>query len=427
MPLHEATLSNGLRVLVMPLAVHRVALSLFVRVGSRFETPAVNGISHFLEHMLFRGTPSLASSHEQALAFEELGGTLFASTHVDHGLLSVSVPPNNLKGVLPLLAEVVSKPHFSDIEIERGIVREEILEDLDENGRQVEADNLVRALMYADHALGLPITGTLETLGRFSRGMLAEYHARHYAADNARLCVAGCISNPNEVLRLLEYHFNNMPRGRRITSEAPSNGQRKPRFRFIENQSSQTDLRVAFRALCEHDPREPAVEMLLRVLDDGMSTRLYERICDRAGLCYDVSASFETYEDDGVFDIAAGTQHARAHRVLEEVFKIVRDLASHGPSQAELTKALNRHHWSVESMQDDPEATAGFFGLASLANIALTPEARHQELARVTAADVRAAAQVIFRPEKLSVVAVGLLETAEQESMAAAVRRFSLR
>ena len=124
---HELRLANGLPVVLVPMpGVHRAVATLYLRVGSRFESPEDNGISHFLEHMIFRGSPSLASAHDQALAFERLGATPYAATHVDHGVMSVSVPPVNLERVLALLAEVTVAPRFSDIEVERGIVREEI-------------------------------------------------------------------------------------------------------------------------------------------------------------------------------------------------------------------------------------------------------------------------------------------------------------
>jgi predicted Zn-dependent peptidase len=199
---------------------------------------------------------------------------------------------------------------------------------------------------------------------------------------------------------------------------------KKPRFSFVENTSSQTDLRVAFRALSERDVREPAVELLMRVLDDGMSTRLYERICDRLGLCYDVSGMFEAYEDDGVLDIAAGAAHERAIQVAREVFALLHDLSAHGPSDAELEKAKNRHLWSVEAMLDEPDAVAGFYGLAALADIARTPMARHDDLARVTREEVRAAAELVFQPERLSVVAVGLLSESDEKKLERAVRGF---
>jgi predicted Zn-dependent peptidase len=420
----DLVLPNGLTLVLVPQpAVHRAVAALYLRTGSRFETPENNGISHFLEHMVFRGTPTLKSAHAQALAFERLGGTLYAATYVDHGVMSVSVPPRNLEQVIGLLGEVTTSPLFSDLEIERGIVREEILEDLDDDGRVIDADNLARAMMYEAHPLGYRITGGLETLARFDERMLRTHHARHYTTANAVLCLAGKMDEAASVAAV-ERAFGGMPRGSRVAATAPMNGQKKPRFSFVENQSSQTELRVAFRAVSERDRAEPSVEMLLRVLDDGMSTRLYERICDRLGLCYDVSGMFEAYEDDGVVDIAAGAAHERATVVLKEVFSLVEDLAAHGPTDEELEKAKNRHLWSVEAMLDDADAMASFHGLAALAGIARTPVVRHEELASVTRAEVREAAQRIFRPERMSVVAVGLLSRAEESRMEKAVKGF---
>lgn len=421
----DAKLPNGLPVVLVPQpSVHRAVASLYLRVGSRFETTQTNGLSHFLEHMVFRGTESLPTAHAQALAFERLGGTLYAATHVDHGVMSVSVPPVSLPRVLELLGEVTATPRFSSIEVERGIVREEILEDLDDDGRDIDADNNVRALMYDKHPLGFTITGELDAIDRFDEQMLRTHHARHYTAANAVLCVAGRIGDPDACMRVIERCFGVIPPGEQVTAEAPGAGQKRPRFRFVENQSSQTDLRVAFRAVSERDAMEPAVEMLLRVLDDGMSTRLYERICDRMGLCYDVSGMFEAYEDDGVVDIAAGVQHDRATVVVKEILALVRELCEEGPREDELAKARDRHLWSVEAMLDDAEATAGFHGLTALANVARTPEERHAQLSRVTPADVREAALAIFRPERLSVVAVGLLRASEQAKLERVVRSF---
>jgi predicted Zn-dependent peptidase len=423
-PTTTFTLPNGLPVVLVPMpGVHRAVASLYLRVGSRFETPADNGLSHFLEHMVFRGTASMASAHDQALAFERLGATLYAATHVDHGVMSVSVPPKNLERVIDLLAEVTIAPRFTEIEVERGIVREEILEDLDDDGRDVDADNIGRALLYDQHPLGYTITGDIKALDRFDERMIRAHHARHYTAANAVLCVAGRL-DPDAVARTVERAFGALPRGRRVAVSPAPELAKKPRFRAVENTSSQTELRIAFRAVGEKDPREPAIEMVMRVLDDGMSTRLYERICDRLGLCYDVSGMFEVYEDDGVLDVAAGVQHERAVHVAKEIFALLRDLAEHGPTDAELEKARDRHLWSVEAMLDDAEAVAGFHGLAALADIARDPMARHGELAALTREDVRAAAELVFTPERLGVVAVGLLSEAEERKLEKVVRGF---
>jgi predicted Zn-dependent peptidase len=424
LPPRGFSLPNGLETVLVPMpGVHRAVASLYLRVGSRFEAREDNGISHFLEHMVFRGTRTLASAHDQALAFERLGATLYAATHVDHGVMSVSVPPRNLERVLDLLAEVTVAPRFSEIEVERGIVREEILEDLDDEGRDVDADNIARELLYPGHPLGYTITGGIESLARFDEARIRAHHARHYTGANAVLSVAGRF-DPDEVSRVIERGFGGMPRGSKVPIVSAPELPKKARFRFVENVSSQTELRVAFRAVGERDAREPAVEMLMRVLDDGMSTRLYERICDRLGLCYDVSGMFEVYEDDGVLDIAAGAQHERTLKVAKEIFALLHDLAAHGPTDEELAKARDRHLWSVEAMLDDADGVAGFHGLAALAGISRTPSARHAELEAVTREDVRAAAELLFRPERLGVVAVGLLNESDEKRLERIVRGF---
>jgi predicted Zn-dependent peptidase len=422
-------LDNGLSIVVAPMPhLHRAVATLFLRVGSRFEAKADNGISHFLEHMVFRGTRTFETAHAQALAFERLGATLYAATHVDHGVMSVTVPPPNLARVLELLAEVASAPRFSDIEVERGIVREEILEDLDEDDRLVDADGLVRALAYEGHPLGFPITGDLATLERFDGPGLARHHAKHYTGHNAVLAIAGRFDAPDgalaPILDVARRAFGAMGAGSRCACAPPAAPAASRRFSVIDTPSSQTDLRLAFRAPGAHDAREPAVEMLLRVLDDGMSTRLYERVCDARGLCYDVSAAYEPYEDDGIVDVAATAQHDRSATVLSTVLEVLDELRQSGPSDAELDKARDRHRWSVEAMADDPESTAEFHGHAMLSSGPETPAERHATLAAVTRDQVREAAGRVFQRDAMSTIAVGSLPRGEGRKLAKALDKF---
>jgi predicted Zn-dependent peptidase len=195
-------------------------------------------------------------------------------------------------------------------------------------------------------------------------------------------------------------------------------------MRHVPNISSQTTLRVAFRALADRDSREPALEMLLRVLDDGMSTRLYERICDNKGLCYDVGALYESYEDDGVFDVAAEVQHERVVKVATEILSVIRELSDEGPTAAELDRAKARHRWQTQAMLDDADALGSFYALAELSHLAPTPAERHAELSAVTPKDVREVADAVFRPERLSLVTVGSLTEAQQNALSGVVKSF---
>ena len=421
---HERVLANGLRVLVVPTrASHRAVLTMLFRVGSRYEKAENNGISHFLEHMLYRGSPSFKTAHEQALAFEELGASLYAATQADYGSMSLGLPPESLARATAIFAEVVTEPRFSAIEIERGIVREEILEDLDDEGRQIDADNLVRELVYGAHPLGFTITGSLDHLAQFDRAMLRRHHARHYTAENAVLCFSGAV-RPAPCFRLAQKHFAGLPRGKRIVAAPATLDQGRPRLLHVPNVSSQTTLRIAFRAMSDHDPREPALEMLLRVLDDGMSTRLYERICDDKGLCYDVGALYESYEDDGVFDVAAEVQHERVVDVTREIARLLEDLASKGPTSAELDRAKARNSWQTQGLLDDPDGLAAYYALSALSRLAPTPGKRHEQLLQVTTGDVRKVAAEVFRADRVSLVTVGTLSAAQERALTAVVESF---
>ncbi len=411
-----AVLESGARVITVPMpSLHRVVIQAHIRVGPRFEAETDNGISHFLEHMLYRGTPSHPSAHAQALAFESLGGTLVAATAVDHGTLAIAVPPESLEATLPLFCEVFQNPIYSGIEIEKGIVREEILESLDDERRAIDADELVRALTFGDHPLGFPITGSLAHLERLTQAKLSAHHDRFYVGENTVLTVAGPVDSAH-IEACLAKGFQSLPRGA-VPTITPPPAQERPLFRAVRHQASQTALRVAFRAPGEREPLEPATEMLLRVIDDGMSTRLYHRICDARGLCYDVSAAYEAYADVGLFDIAAETEHERAIDVLEEVMALVEELAAHGPQAAELDKAKTRYGWQLRELLDDAAETAEFLGFEYLSGSARTPQERFEALSSLSIEDVRRAAESVFSRAGTSVVAVGLLSKKTRDAL----------
>jgi predicted Zn-dependent peptidase len=402
--------------------VRRSVLDVHTRIGSRFENPAQNGISHFLEHMLHRGTASHPSAHALALAFESLGGALSAATYVDHGAISLAAPPENLLALLPVLGEVLLDPIYSGLEVEKGIVREEILESLDEDGRPVEADHLLRALAFPDHPLGFPITGSLETLESFDLPLLRAHHRAHYIADSTVITAAGPL-DPEQVLARLAEAFGAMPRGHEPLAEAPG-AQTKARFSHIRYAGSQASVRVGFRAPGERDPDEPATELLLRVLDDGMATRLYERLCDELGLCYDVSAAYEAYSDSGLFDIAADAAPERAEAVLGEIFAVMASLRDRGPSQGELEKAKKRFAWQLDEQDDDPAALAAFYGLGELTGIARTPSERKTLLESISLEQVQRAAERLFSRDSLNVLIVGPLAAKTRDRLQRATFAF---
>jgi predicted Zn-dependent peptidase len=399
-------LKNGLRLnLVRMPAVHRAALDVHVRVGSRFETRRDNGISHFHEHMLHRGIPGHPTAHAQALAFEELGAAFGAMTYVDHGALTCSVPVENLERSLELTALLCESPLFNDIAIEKGIVREELLEAYDGNGRLIDGPSILRELCFGRHALGMPIAGTRTTLSRFDAPALREFHRRHYVGSGMVVTLAGPI-DPERLGRLAARRFGQLPRGRAVVASAPP-AQTSAQFRYVPDTGSQTWLGLGFRAPGEHDADEPATELLMRVLDDGNATRLYRALSDERGLCYDVSALFEAYADAGVLEIVAECAHSSATRVLQETLNVLSDLAEHGPAASELARAKARLRWQMLELYDMPTELAGFVGQGTLSGGIDAPDQRIEQLMQVSVERVRDAAARIFQAQTSTLVVIG--------------------
>jgi predicted Zn-dependent peptidase len=421
----DFTLDNGLRVFVAPQPqLHRVHVAVHVRTGSRYETAETNGLSHFLEHMIYRGNARLPSAHAVNDAFERLGGYLYAATQTDFGVFSLTLPPESLDEACMLFGEALRGPAFLDIDLEKAIVCDEILEDRDDDGREVDADNLSRGLIYPTHPLGYTITGDEAHVNSFSEAMLRAHHEKHYIGEGSALTFTGAIDRKTAE-RLAHRDFDALRKGTRVPAVAPVHQQKAPRFLLVPNQSSQTELRVCFRADSERAATRPATDLLMRIIDDGMSTRLYHRLCDDQGLCYDVSAGYDGYEDDGIIDFAAGVQHKRVDKVTREILGLVTDLATAGPTDEEIAKAKRRHAWDLDAMLDSPEDLGAFFGAGALFDSVETPEERLDKLARVTADEVRAAAQKLADPARLNVVAVGLLDPREHKRVEDTVMGFA--
>jgi predicted Zn-dependent peptidase len=418
------TLANGLRVVAVNLpTVHRVAVVTHVRVGSRYETTETNGASHLLEHMLYRGIPGYSTAHDQALAFETMGGTLVAGTGSDSGSLSISCPKESFERIVELLSLVYARPLLNGLEVEKRIVREEILEDLDEDGALVDDYDLLRATAFEGHPLGFSVIGTIGQVDRLELETLRQHHRRHYVGAGTVISIAGPL-DPEAAVRAIERHYGHIAQGDSLPIEAPSEQKGEPRIRFVPHSSSQTALRIGFRGAGTRDAAEPATELLLRLLDDGNATRLYSRLCDERGLAYDVSAGYEAADDVGLFEVGCEMAHERADTVLAEIFDVLRDLRDAGPNQAELEKAKVRHRWSLEEMLDNPGELAEFVADATLRGYAISPAEREARIDSVDAEGVRDAATQLLRPEGLSAVFVGKQPKRSLQRLIERVRAF---
>lgn len=415
-------LSNGLRVVTLQQpALHRVSAAVYCRAGSRYETSETNGLSHFVEHMIFRGTEGHPNTTALHYAIESIGGGFHAATYADYTYYEVLLPPVSLDPGLALLGEIIRSPKFERMELEKEIVREEILADLDEGGRDVNPENLSRLQLWPDHPLGFPIAGPIENLERFTIRDVRGFFARHFVGNNMVLCVTGPV-DPEEVRRLAQRELASLPPGTALDTEPVRSRQARPQYGHVGNESSQTDLRVAWRAIAETDPRNASLQLLLRLLDDGMATPLHRHVVDERGLVYEIGASIDPYVDTGVFDVAAAAAHDKVPDVLDLVLGMCGKLASSRCDRGELDKAKRRYRWELEGMLDDLTGLSGWFGAGELFE---DPQELPEWADRVSAVEpeaIRNLARAIFRPENLNVLTVGVLGRRDRKRVRDLVR-----
>lgn len=402
-------LSNGLRVVTIELPhLHTAALVMYARVGSRYETPRDNGLSHFVEHMLFRGTERHPSSFSLNFAIEELGGTLYAETGRDYSLYQISLDPELLADGIALFAEIFGAPAFTQIELERQIILEEINEDLDERGRDINLDDLARRAAFPDHPLGQKITGPKENVKRFTAADVRRHFRRFYGATNMVFCVSGPVAR-RRVKPLAERHLGRLPPGAPSEGRPPREMTDGPHLVYVENPGAQTAVQILFRGLPEKDPDFVPLQALARILDDGMSTRLHYTLCDQLGLAYYVNASIEPFHDTALFELDGAAAHHKFGALVREMLGLVGRLRDEPVRLEELAKAKRRYRYDLAAAFDDAEAMAGWYGGTELFYRPPEVDEKVARMEAVTPEAIQRAAGRVFRRERMVLAASGAL------------------
>jgi len=408
----SSRLDNGLDVTTVTLPhLHTAVVALFVKVGARFESPADNGLSHFVEHMLFRGTEKYPSSLALNTAVEKLGSTLHAETGRDYTLFQLGLEPEHVPAAIALLGELMTRPRFDDIELERTLILEEINEDYDEDDVEINADDIARGLVFGDHPLGQRIIGPRPNVARFSAADVERHFATFYGARNANLCVAGPVEHA-QVVAMAEHALANMNPGQRVVVPSAPPPVTGPLLEHVKDAGSQTSLAIVFRAVPELDPAYVALVALLRVLDDGMSTRLHYTLADQKGLAYSIHAAIEPLADAALFEIAGATANAKVPSLVRELLTLLDGLRRGQVTDDELANARVRYRYETLASVDDASAMAGWFGGTALYYPPPTLSERLAQMAAVTIDDVVRVAEQVLAPGNLAIAAVGSLSRA---------------
>jgi len=404
-----SVLDNGLRVVTVRLPhLHSCALAFYLRAGPRFETPAENGLSHLVEHMLFRGTARHRSARALGAAVDGLGAALDGATDRSLGVLHLSLPPERLPAGMELLSEIVQQPRFADLEAERALVLQEMGEDYDERGVETNAEDLACEAQFGDHPLGQRILGQRANIERFTLAEVRRHHAGFYTARNAVVCAAGPVAH-RAVAAAAARHFRAMRPGFEVGAApvAPVSG--GPRLRHAPSSGSLVSLALTLRGIPRCDPRAwAAFEVLLRVLDGGgMSGRVYERLCIRDGLAYSVDAEILDHLGATLLQFTSEVAPANLTRVVADTLDVLSALARRPVPEPELFRVREGYRSSLLAQLDDAAAMAEWFGTAALFHQPASPSARLALVSRVSPRDVMLAARQVAQPAGLALAVVG--------------------
>lgn len=393
--------------------LHTASIAVAVRGGPRFEAAGEGGLTHLLEHVLFRGAGAYPDVRALLGAFEELGEEPEAYTEEDALVLAASVDPGRVGDASRLLATVLLEPHLCDLEAERAVVLEERLERVDEDGRDCDPDDLLMALAFGAHPLGRPVLGLEREVRAHRREDLARWRERLVRRPNLAVALAGPIE-VREVEGLLA-PFEAIPAGPALELGAPPPPQDGPRVSLHRLTGSQVDVRIAFRGPGEAAPEHAALRLLADVLDGGATARVPQLV--DAGLAYQAHAEVAAFPDVSLLQLGVTVAPAKTAGALEALFDLARGVAE-APLADELARARARRARRARAERDDARGLADDAARRLAWGLPSREAARAAEEAADEAA-VLALARELVRPARASVLVLGELTRGQ----AAAVRR----
>jgi predicted Zn-dependent peptidase len=401
------TLDSGTRVITEPLpSVRSVAIGFWIGAGSRDEDRPRAGISHFLEHLLFKGTRSY-SAVEIAEIFDTFGGELNAATARDYTVVYARVLDEHLETALDVMTDMVFAPTLSDLDAEREVVLEEIAM-VDDTPQDLIHDVITEAV-FGDHPLGRPVIGSAQVIASVSRRVVGTYHRARYRADNIVVAAAGSIDHGGlvaQVERLSEKLAE--PPARRPAARPPLVAPPPPSLRFERKDTEQYHVCLGAPGIARSDRRRFTATILDGVLGGSASSRLFQEIREKRGLAYSVYTFASHYADTGQIGVYLGTREENLAACLEIVAEQIGAIATGGLRDDELTRAKENLKGRIMLSMESTSNRMSRLGKAVITDSELLSLDRI--LAEIEAVDhdsVSVLAQMLLAPDNLSVAAIG--------------------
>lgn len=411
----RATLPNGIRILTSRMSyVRSVSIAYFFGVGSRYERAELAGVSHLIEHMLFKGSQRFPTAQTISETIEGVGGILDAATDKELTIYSAKIASRHFDLAMELLSDMVRHPLMdpAELEKERRVIIEELSMYRDSPSEWVSV--LGDETMWPDLPLGREVAGTRETVSRISREAMEAYRDSHYVPSNLVVAVAGDVEH-EQVVQSVEHLLGGWrPKPAPLWTPCPS-PQTTARVRLEQRKTEQTNFCLYTPGLSHKDPDYYALALLNAILGDGMASRLFLEVRERQGLAYDVSTSPVSFHDTGAFVVYAGVEPTRTIPALKAILRELDLIRREGVPEAELTRAKEYTKGRMALRLEDTHSVASWLG----GQEALLDEVREldEALERVDAVsrdDIQRLAQSLFTEDGLRLAVIGPHKDAAQ-------------
>ena len=408
----KTTLKNGLRILTIPMANTKTTTVLaLVATGTKYETKDINGISHFLEHMTFKGTKKRPTPLTIAEPLDRVGGNYNAFTGQEYTGYYAKANGRHQDLLLDIISDITLNPNFNQEEInkERGVIIEEINMYEDMPSRKV--GDVWNNLLYGDQPAGWDTAGKKEIIARLKREDFVKYHKDHYVAPKIVVAVSGMIE-PNDVVEKVKVLFGSINDFKGRDKIPTKESQDKPEVKLFYKKTDQTHIVLGARSYDIWNDKRFAAEVLATILGGGMSSRLFGLLRDKMGAAYYVRTSTDALTDTGYLATSAGIDNRRAEEIIKAILDEYLKIKHIKVSEEELNKAKEHMEGSLTLSVETSDELASFYCFQEiLKKEILKPEELIKKIQAVTVADILEVAQDIFRPEKLNLAIVGPFST----------------
>ena len=404
----KKVLKNGLRVITVPMKDNpTVTVLVLVEAGSKYETKKVNGISHFLEHMCFKGTLKRPKAIDISKELDALGSQYNAFTAQEYTGYYAKSDARHFKQIFDVVSDIYLNSTFPDTEIqkEKGVIIEEINMYEDMPHRHVQ--DLVMKLLYGDQPAGWNVAGEKKNILAMKRDDFVAYKKEHYLPEATVLIVAGQVTE-REVMTEVKKIFQKVSPGKKIQKKKTKDTQKKPEVLVCFKQTDQTHFVLGVRTYDLFEKKNPILSVLSGVLGGGMSSRLFQKLREEMGVGYYVRAYNDAYTDHGFLQVSAGVDNKRIEEVIAAVLEECRKLKREIVGKEELGKVKEYLIGNMKLTLESTDDIANFYGGQELLKRTIEKaEDKAKQIRAVTARQIQAMARDIFKNNKLNLALIG--------------------